>query len=490
MPTADIVQKNQRAIGQATCPAGKNRKQYSVAGEPNVSLVVHATGERRLQFRARVPTGKRDANGKRIYEPIYEPLGRVGDVDLADVWAEAATMRANLARGMPIDGRKTVDDDATTVAQLIEEWRTRHLPFAQHRASTARDYASIIDLYILPALGDQPAGAMRKRKVIDMAEAIARGEFGKATTSRADRAVATLSSIYGWAIERDMDGIVMNPCQKVRKLHKPGKRHVALTADKIKRLWEVIDDDRFTRRVPARSTIFRLLLFTGQRLNEVVEAPQCEFQFDEDGLCTWTLPNERTKVQDNLRHDNIMKLGPYASQLWRDAIKQFGNDEYVFAQRRLDGKTPHVATSAISHSLKELRELFGLDITVHSLRHTVRTKMAQLAIDEHISRRCLNHSQTIGHDTHNMIYNGWKYSEEKHEAFVKVERDILEIVGEIAPQSKDSTVATLDDIALARSANARRRASAGVQSSEQLNDKTDSQKSLGLRQVEAAACDP
>jgi len=430
MPTADIVQKNQRAVSSAACPAGSNRKQYSVAGEPNVSLVVHASGERRLQFRARAPTGKRDVNGKRAYKNVFKNLGRVGDVELADVWAEAAGLRSNLANGLPIDGKQTVNEDATTVAELIGQWRTRHLPFAQHSASTARDYASIIDLYILPALGGQSAGTMRKREVIAMAEDIAHGKFGKATTSRADRAVATLSSIYGWAIERDMDGIGLNPCQKVRKLHKPGKRHVVLTADQIKRLWEVIDDKRFTRRVPARSSIYRLLLLTGQRLNEVVATPCSELEFDENGLCTWTLPNDRTKVQGENRYDNIMKLGPHASKLWHDAIERFGNGDYVFAQRRLDGKSPHVATSAISHSLKELRELFDLDITVHSLRHTVRTKMAELSIDEHISRRCLNHSQTIGHDTHNMIHNSWKYSDEKHEAFVKLETDFLVTVGE------------------------------------------------------------
>ena len=118
-------------------------------------------------------------------------------------------------------------------------------------------------------------------------------------------------SLFVTAVPRDPDA------------EQPGER--ALSWSEVRELWHT---DRVS--VPARQAC-RLLLMTGSRVNEIVQAPWAEFSIPSNSteLGLWTLPAERSKNHRTL----LTPLTPLAAELLNELRDIFG-DIFLFPARR------------------------------------------------------------------------------------------------------------------------------------------------------------
>ena len=140
----------------------------------------------------------------------------------------------------------------------------------------------------------------------------------------------------------------------------------------------------------------RLLLLTGQRRNEIADLRWAEI---EDGAIV--LPKERTK---NSR-EHVVPLSPQALAVLDEQAERVGR-ERVFG----DGEGGFSGFSKARERLDEASGVAGW--TLHDLRRTAATRMADLGVQPHVVESILNHIS--GHKAGvSGIYNGAAYAAEK-----------------------------------------------------------------------------
>jgi integrase len=128
------------------------------------------------------------------------------------------------------------------------------------------------------------------------------------------------------------------------------------------------------------NTIIQLLVLTGQRRGEVTNAAWREFDFDN---AVWTIPKDRTK---NRREHRVPISGTALSLLTEWKHSRLSDHHYLFPTRGSD----RACFTGFSRSKKRLDQLSGVSCwTVHDLRRTVATKMAESGAQPHVIERIL-----------------------------------------------------------------------------------------------------
>ncbi len=237
---------------------------------------------------------------------------------------------------------------------------------------------------------DKPVASIDEDEVFEIIdEAGARGIPGiKARTkghsdARARAMHSTLSGMFTW-LRKKKRKIKTNPCTGIELEAKPNKRDRVLTADEIKWFWAACADADKPRIEGAPrhfNPVLKLLILTGQRLNEVAGMRRSELQGDD-----WHLPKERTK---NGR-SHIVPLSRQARALIPDG------DNVIFSNT--GGATPLSGWSTVKLRLDakmaKLAEAEGKTIPpwrLHDLRRSAATHMGELGIQPHVIEAVLNH---------------------------------------------------------------------------------------------------
>jgi integrase len=201
-----------------------------------------------------------------------------------------------------------------------------------------------------------------------------------------NRLRATLSAFFAWAIQEGL--VETNPLQGTGKANE-GSRERILTPTEIRALWAALAADPF-------SEVIRLLLLTGQRRVEI-------------GKLTWSevdremivLPAARTK---NSRQHEVPLSRQALAMLERQPRRNA--TDFIFGGWGFNwtkGKA------------KLDRRLRIAPWTLHDLRRTCATGMAELGIQPHVIESVLNH--VSGHKAGVAgIYNRSKLIEPMREA--------------------------------------------------------------------------
>jgi integrase len=204
----------------------------------------------------------------------------------------------------------------------------------------------------------------------------------------AQRARATLSACFGWAIR---DGVEI-PANPVIGTNSPvtKSRERVLSRDELAALWRGLGPDRF-------SDIVRLLVLTGQRRSEIGGLRWDEIQGD-----AIVLPAERTK---NGRV-HVVPLSPLAAEIIN---RQDRVSEFVWGLQWKSWSRPKL----------ELDARVGIaPFTLHDIRRSVATGMAELGVLPHIIETVLNH--VSGHKASVAgIYNRARYAEDVRAALAR-----------------------------------------------------------------------
>jgi integrase len=210
-------------------------------------------------------------------------------------------------------------------------------------------------------------------------------DSGAATRNRVR---SSLSAFFAWAIAEGL--LDANPVTAA-KATENGSRERVLSADEIQRLWAGLGDDPFSNAV-------RLLLLTGQRRNEIGKLRWEEIVGD-----SIVLPAARTKngrehtVPLSRQAQAIIGAIPHRNSTPFLFSEAEGYANWDKARGRLD------------------RRIEIAPWTLHDLRRTAATGMAELGVQPHIVEAVLNH--VSGHKAGVAgVYNRARYEGEMRSA--------------------------------------------------------------------------
>jgi integrase len=328
---------------------------------------------------------------------------------------ERARREAVRLLGLIRDGKDPAqqrDDDkdspsfATFAARYMDEYAAAH-----KKPRTIAEDRRLLKLHILPALG--------KIKLRDIDRAAVADFHAKlhATPVAANRARALLSAILGWAesVGKRPDGT--NPCRHVDRFEeKPRERR--LTAPELARLGDALERasqpwtdasrtawrEECTRqaetlsipeaerwewiegRMPRRDTAedwraiaaFRLLLFTGARLSEILTL---RWQWIDEAAGVARLPDSKTGAKN-------LYLPPGAAAVLA-ALPRVAGDAHV-----LPGARAGFAFVGIQKPWQRVRALAALpDVHIHDLRHAFASTAVAAGDSLFIVGKLLGHRQ-------------------------------------------------------------------------------------------------
>jgi integrase len=290
--------------------------------------------------------------------------------------------------------------------------------------------AAIIRRELIPALGEKSITEITRRDIIPLIEGIVlKGGDAPAPGSRrkgggpyaARHALAAARRLFDWTIDRDI--IERSPCEgiKAARVHgSPGARDRVLADDELRRVWRAADATPYPY-----GPLVKMLILTGQRRDEVAGARWSEVDLDRGML---SIVAGRMKA--NAGH--AVPLTPKAVEIL-EGLPRFAAGDFLFA-----GQTGGRPFSGFSKAKARLDRAIGEiePFTLHDLRRTVRTRLAELGVTPFVGELVIGHTQKGVH----AVYDLHRYNDEKRDALARWERRLLAI---LAPEPAGPNVVSL-----------------------------------------------
>ncbi|MDP6429086.1 MAG: tyrosine-type recombinase/integrase [Rhodospirillales bacterium] len=276
---------------------------------------------------------------------------------------------------------------------------------------------------VFPNWGALPITEITKADVRELVEGIARRR-----PVAANRTLAVVRRIFNWACKKDR--LDTSPAFGIDPPAVEKSRDRVLTDDEIICLWSAFDTIGYPY-----GPVFKLLLLTGQRRNEVAGMVWSEIEED-----LWILPKERTKNQQS----NVVPFSSLALEIVND-LPRVEKFKHLFTTGWVGDKPVHgwgdtkhkidkiVAQNAADAAGEKLdMETHALPHwTFHDLRRTLRTDLPKLGITPDNAERVLGHK--IGGVRG--VYDRHAYDEEKRHALERWAQHIRSLTGEGLPTS-------------------------------------------------------
>jgi integrase len=295
-------------------------------------------------------------------------IGRYGHITLSQARTAAKQLKAEQTLGRLLPSSRTVSDA-----------RAEYLKTLTVRPNTRGYY--VRNLHRLPDCRLAELTAADLHKILDALTPTSRGQ-----------ALKTYTAFFNWCIRRYY--LDTSPCIRFRA-DKPTSRDRVLTDDEIRFLWNATDEPTHFNR------IVRLLLLTGQRRGEIAALRNEWIKSDRINFPKEICKNGR---------DHSLPLGAYAAQLV--AALQYSSQ-------------PFTNWSNAKAALDKASGITGF--TLHDLRRTFATRLAELGVAPHVIERLLNHvTGTLSPIAR--VYNKARYLEEMRAAIEKWEAQLQKIV--------------------------------------------------------------
>ena len=318
---------------------------------------VHTTGRKTWVVQSRGPEG-----------PKRVTLGRHGELTVDEARKQAALLIDRIKRGEePIPPPHEAEP---TVAGLAERFMRTHVE--RHlKPATVSAYRTVLDKYILPALGGMGL------EEVGGAEVTALHHRLRDTPARANTAVHLLSRMYTLAEAWELVPPGRNPCLSVRR-YRTRKRERFLTPEEYRRLGRALRQAEAEDGIwPAAIAAIRLLVLTGCRRGEILN-----LGWDDV---------DRTAGDLRLRD---AKAGPRMVPLTRPALRvldtiprSLGNPWVIAGQR------PGKRLTGLHHYWRPVRERAGLhDVRIHDLRHSYASRALALGESLYTIGKLLGHT--------------------------------------------------------------------------------------------------
>ena len=287
-------------------------------------------------------------------------LGRYPEYSLTEARAAAAAALKRMT-----EGEHPHADKAAMFDEVLEEWLVRD----QAKNRSVGNVRNAVAKHVLPAFGGRSIDSIRKADVLRLIDKI----VDSGSPVQANRVLAYLRRLFNWCIERDL--IADNPAAGIKAPTKEVSRERVLSLDELK---DVLVSAQ--RMGYPWGPLVELLVYTGQRLDEVAQATWDEFDLDNQ---IWALPGSRTK---NGR-PHVVHLSD-AAMSTISALPQVDGQAWLFSTT---GRGP---VKGFSKAKAKLDEESGVtNWTFHDLRRTFATFTTdKLKISPVVIDKVLNHA--------------------------------------------------------------------------------------------------
>lgn len=378
------------------------------------------------------------------WKPARVTLGRYPGMTLSQARAEAVKAKAAAQAGedpgaASVAKREAIiaasrDTFATVRAEFLVKYRGRQ----QRRPapSTLEQMTGILAGKDFDRWANLPLAKITRRDVLNVLDGI----MARGTEVTANRTLSYLKILFKWA--RDRDIIAVNPALDLKKPGLERVRERVLSREELRVVWQATTNPDLLF-----NPIVRLLLLTGQRLNEVAQMRWAEIDV---GRQLWLLPAttpEGTRRTKN-GHANTIPLSPPALDIIQARRDQ--QTRLASATRPLSpllftttGTTPYCGFANAKEGLdRRIHAILNRDTPegapalamppwrIHDLRRSLVTHVAEdLRIAPHILEAILNHRSGSKGGVAG-IYNRAEHMDEKTDALNAWARHLLAIVGD------------------------------------------------------------
>jgi integrase len=314
--------------------------------------------------------------------------------------------RVTLGHDPAAEKRERIEDSADTFGNLVTDYvAAQESKLTTTMVSELRRYLIVYaaPLHRLPV---KKVNLKILAKLLDdfaKGDGINTGRPRKGTT--VNRMRSAVSACFQWAMKKGR--AESNPVLLTEQMEEVSRKRF-LSPDEIKTVWDNAGDDDY-------GTIVRLLILTGQRRDEISKLRWDEVKLD---LSVIALPASR--VKNDLPHDVPMSA----------AVRSI-----IAARPRNDGLVFAPITSWSRRKLRldaEITEKLGKPLapwTLHDLRRTAATGMADIGIQPHVVEAVLNHISGSKRGVAG-VYNRSTYSAERKIALKKWAERVMAIVND------------------------------------------------------------
>ncbi len=292
-------------------------------------------------------------------------LGGFPELDLDQARETGLTQLAGLRNGVDPAAVKKASRAAHTVRTLYDEYvDTRY--FETRSPDFHSNFRSTMRRYVLPVLGDQPLKGVQRaqvRGVID--DLVNAGKEGMAQGT-----LTHMRVLFGYAIDQEL--LEHSPADRVRvKRTTSGRREKWLqSSEELCSAW-------WFEGKPQVRALVRWCLLTGCRRDE---ARTARWEQIDREVGTWTVPE--TKNHRAL----VLPLAPVMMAILEALRATFPRSEYVFPATTSQKKP--IPRGSMDYLI---RGGTGAVWSMHVLRHTVESWLAELHVTEEHRNLVLNH---------------------------------------------------------------------------------------------------
>ncbi len=256
-----------------------------------------------------------------------------------------------------------------TLAELANEYLSVHARATKREKSIHED-ERLLATIILPKLGSKKVEAITANELQNIHKDL------MGTPYTANRVRSLLSKMLNLAIQ--WGWISSNPTTAVSK-YQEQKRERWLNKEEMARLWEVLD--KYSHH--ATSFVFKMLLLTGSRKGEVLNATWGQFDLVKG---VWTKPAHLTK-QKKTEH---LPLSSNALEMLQELKELHPSSSPFLFPGKIEGKP-----------IKEVKTFWATvlneseidDFRIHDLRHTHASHLVSSGLSLSIVGKLLGHTQ-------------------------------------------------------------------------------------------------
>jgi len=381
-----------KSIATIELPAGKSDHIVWDDDVPGFGLRMRAGGNRSYVFQFKLGDQQRRM-----------ALGTVTAIDIGRAREIAKDLYAKVRLGQDPAGAK--NEARAAAAETFKAVSQRFLDYQAHhlRPGSYIEVKRRLVKYAAP-LHSLLLTKIERRDIASLIMSVAE-ESGIVT---ANRVRTTLGGFFTWAMQNGLADA--NPVIGTARGGRERSRERVLSLDELRLIWNHLGDGHY-------AAVMQLLVLTGQRAGEIAGLRWSEIRND-----ALALPAERTKngrahlVPLSVPARAILEAQPRRGR--RDllfGIGEGGFNGWHIRKQKLD--------AAIEAATGKVLEAW----TVHDIRRSVATHMAEIGIQPHIIEAVLNH--VSGHKNGTAgIYNRASYEAEKAAALNKWSDVITEVI--------------------------------------------------------------
>lgn len=389
--------------GRTEVPAGPPKGLY---------LVIQSGGAKSWAFRYRFRNKTRKLTLSKGYPALT----------LAAARAEAESKQDELDNGMDpaiIQAEEEAQQTPNSFESVAEEWISRHVK-PNTREKSLREFQRILDADVLPKWKHKLITEITRPDILKLLDRI----VDRNAPIVANRTHEVIRGLFNWSLDRGY--ITASPAAGTKPPSVERSRDRVLDSSELAEVWNAADGLGYPN-----GPFLRFSILTAQRRGEVATMRWPDVDLEK---AVWTLPAEQTKsgrthdVQLSRAAIELLTALPRFKYVDDDGEEHDG--EFVWTttsgQKPISGfsKQKERIDTEILERRRVAAKRAGLDAdkmknltdwTVHDLRRTAATHMAEANVPPHVLAAILNHTagSTMGVTS---IYNRFRYTEERRTA--------------------------------------------------------------------------